>query len=112
VEGVPVKLNRSMLMDAVVAARLNADLPLLWLALGRKWSRGPKFLVWPCFPAGTLMVGLVPVPAATPSPLDTLAAEVAETVHTASLKPISRPNREGGKPLPSGNPLWPSRFRS
>src|SRR6202166_3007590 len=55
----------------------------------------------------------VPMPqswAATSATLDILpddtAGEAADTVDLGSVKPISKPNREGGRPLPSGNPLW------
>jgi len=34
------------------------------------------------------------------------AGEAVDSVDLGSLKPISTPNREAGKPLPSGNPLW------
>jgi general secretion pathway protein N len=34
------------------------------------------------------------------------AGDAANTVDLGGLKPISRPNREAGKPLPGGNPLW------
>ena len=34
------------------------------------------------------------------------ASEATDTVDLGSVKPIARPGREGGKPLPSGNPLW------
>jgi general secretion pathway protein N len=34
------------------------------------------------------------------------AGDAADNVDLGSLKPIARPNREPGKPLPSGNPLW------
>jgi general secretion pathway protein N len=44
--------------------------------------------------------------AATLDILSNDAAGDAGTVDLGSLKPISRPNREAGKPLPSGNPLW------
>jgi general secretion pathway protein N len=37
---------------------------------------------------------------------DDTAGGVADTVDLGSMKPISKPNREGGRPLPSGNPLW------
>jgi general secretion pathway protein N len=106
-------LSRAMLMDAVVAARLNADPPLALAAGTRtKMVTWPKILGLALLSGGTLMLGPVSeVPAATPAAtLDTLpsdrAGEVADTVDLGSLKPISRPNREGGKPLPSGNPLW------
>ena len=58
---------------------------------------------------GTLMAGPVPkVLATTSATLDILSNDepVADAVDLGSVKPISRPNREGGKSLPSGNPLW------
>jgi general secretion pathway protein N len=48
--------------------------------------------------------------AATSATLDILpddsAGGASDTVDLGSVKPISKPNREGGRPLPSGNPLW------
>jgi general secretion pathway protein N len=34
------------------------------------------------------------------------AGEIASPVDIGSLRPIARPNRDAGKPLQSGNPLW------
>jgi general secretion pathway protein N len=55
--------------------------------------------------------GWVPAPrAATSATSDILsndrANEAADAVDIGSLKPIARPNREGDKLLPRGNPLW------
>jgi general secretion pathway protein N len=48
--------------------------------------------------------------AATSATTDILSndgpGEAAGSVDLGNLKPISRPNREAGKPLPNGNPLW------
>ena len=48
--------------------------------------------------------------AATSATLDILpddtAGGVADTVDLGRVQPISKPSRDGGKPLPSGNPLW------
>ena len=60
---------------------------------------------------GTLVAGPVPdAKAATSTTLDILpdegAGRAADSVDLGSLKPIARPGREAGKPLPSGNPLW------
>jgi general secretion pathway protein N len=48
--------------------------------------------------------------AATSATLDILpddtAGGAADTVDLGSVKPISKPSRDGGRPLPSGNPLW------
>jgi general secretion pathway protein N len=58
---------------------------------------------------GMLMAGPVPeLRAATPATLDILPgdgnAPPGDTI--GSPKPLARPNQEGGKPVPSGNPLW------
>jgi general secretion pathway protein N len=60
---------------------------------------------------GALTAGPMPLAlAATSATLDILpddtAGGAADTVDLGSVKPISKPNREGGRPLPSGNPLW------
>ena len=58
---------------------------------------------------GMLMVGSAPkVLAAISATPDILSNDgpVADTIDLGSVKPISRPGREGDKPLPSGNPLW------
>jgi general secretion pathway protein N len=34
------------------------------------------------------------------------AGESADSIDIGSLKPLTRPNRDTGKPLQSGNPLW------
>jgi general secretion pathway protein N len=48
--------------------------------------------------------------AATSATLDILpddtAGGAADTVDLGSVRPISKPGREGHRPLPSGNPLW------
>lgn len=48
--------------------------------------------------------------AATSATLDILpddtAGGVAGTVELGRVQPISKPGRDGGRPLPSGNPLW------
>ena len=60
---------------------------------------------------GALTAGPVPQAwAAASATLDILpddtAGRGADTVDVGSVKPISRANREGARPLPSGNPLW------
>jgi general secretion pathway protein N len=60
---------------------------------------------------GMLVLGPAPPgQAATSATLDILpgdrAGEAGDGVDLGSVKPISRPNREAGKPRPSGNPLW------
>ena len=60
---------------------------------------------------GALTAGPMPLAlAATSATLDILpddtAGGIADTVDLGSVKPISKPGREGGRPLPSGNPLW------
>jgi general secretion pathway protein N len=60
---------------------------------------------------GALTAGPMPLAlAATSATLDILpddtAGGAADTVDLGSVKAISKPNREGGRPLPSGNPLW------
>ena len=86
---------------------------LLWPAAGNGtgmvwWL---KILGLALLSGGTLFAGPVPVAAAaTSATLDILpsegAGEAAAAVDLGSLKPIPRQGREGGKPLPSGNPLW------
>ncbi len=73
-----------------------------------KW---PKILGLVLLSGGMLLAGRAPeLRAATSATLDILssdgAGEAADTVNLGTLKPISRLGREGGKPLPSGNPLW------
>jgi general secretion pathway protein N len=73
-----------------------------------KW---PKILALTLLSSGVLMTGRAPeLRAATSATTDILssdgAGEVADSVDIGNLKPIARPNREAGKPLPSGNPLW------
>ena len=73
-----------------------------------KWS---KILGLVLFSAGLLMTVRAPeLRAATSATADILssegAREVTDSVDLGSLKPIARPNREPGRPLPSGNPLW------
>jgi general secretion pathway protein N len=57
---------------------------------------------------GALTAG--PTLAATSAMLDILPDDpprgTADTVDLGSVKPISNPDREAGRPLPSGNPLW------
>ena len=71
---------------------------------------------WPIIAGMALLFGgglLITGPelrAATSATTDILsrdgAGEAADSVDLGGLKPISMPNREPGKPLPSGNPLW------
>jgi general secretion pathway protein N len=73
-----------------------------------KW---PKVLGLALLSGGMLVAGAAPhARAATSATLDILSndgtGDAASTVDLGSLKPISRPNREAGKPLPGGNPLW------
>jgi general secretion pathway protein N len=66
--------------------------------------------------SGATLTGRVPdLLAATSATLDILPdetvtrpadAQPANAVDVGTLRPVSRPNREDGKPLPSGNPLW------
>jgi len=58
-----------------------------------------------------LAAGWVPAPHAATSATSDIQSQDganggADTVDVGSLKPIARPNREGDKPLPGGNPLW------
>jgi general secretion pathway protein N len=60
---------------------------------------------------GLAMAGPVPeAGAATSATLDILpdegATQAADSVDLGNLKPISRPARDAGRVLPSGNPLW------
>jgi general secretion pathway protein N len=58
---------------------------------------------------GALTAGpMSPARAATSATLDIPPDDtgVADTVDLGRVKPISKPNRDGGRPLPSGNPLW------
>src|SRR5260370_28531144 len=60
---------------------------------------------------GILTAGPAAAPrAATSATTDILSGdrtgEVTDSVDLGSLKPIASPNREAGRPLPSGNPLW------
>jgi general secretion pathway protein N len=73
-----------------------------------KW---PKIAGMALLSGLALAAGWVPAPhAATSATSDILsndgANEAADTVDIGSLKPIARPNRDGGRPLPGGNPLW------
>jgi general secretion pathway protein N len=73
-----------------------------------KWS---KILGITLLSGGMLMAGPASAPrAATSATIDILPSErtgeVTDNVDLGSLKPIARPNREAGRPLPSGNPLW------
>jgi general secretion pathway protein N len=71
-----------------------------------------KILSLALLSGGALTAGPMPraLAATTSATLDILpddtAGGVADTVDLGSVKPISKPNREGGRPLPSGNPLW------
>jgi general secretion pathway protein N len=76
-----------------------------------------NMITWPKFLGSALLCGgmLVFGPAlrgqaATSATLDILpgdrAGEAGDTVDLGSVKPISRANREAGKPRPNGNPLW------
>ena len=102
-----------MLMEGVVAARLKLK-RLRGLGLGGSRTdmvRWLKILGMALLSGGTLAAGPVrEAPAATSSTLDILpddaAGTDANTVDLGSVKPIARPDREGGKPLPGGNPLW------
>jgi general secretion pathway protein N len=71
-------------------------------------ARWLKILGLVLLSGGALTAG--PSLAATSAVLDILpddsAAGTADTVDLGSVKPISKPNREAGRPLPSGNPLW------
>jgi general secretion pathway protein N len=73
-----------------------------------KWS---KILGLALLSGGSLMT--VPAPelrAATSATADILSSDgpggAADSVDLGSLKSIERPNREAGRPPPSGNPLW------
>ena len=70
-----------------------------------------KILGLALFSSGALTAGPMPLAlaatSATPDILpDDTATGVADTVDLGSVKPISKPGREGSRPLPSGNPLW------
>jgi len=70
-----------------------------------------KILVAAALSGGMLTASLSPeLLAATSTTLDMLpgdrAGDVADTLDLGSVRPIARPGREAGKPLPSGNPLW------
>ncbi len=71
-------------------------------------ARWLKILGLVLLSGGALTVG--PTLAATSAMQDILADDTAgptaATVDVGSVKPISNPNREAGRPLPSGNPLW------
>ena len=61
--------------------------------------------------SGLLMAGAAPqVRATTSATMDILSSDkggdAADTVDIGSVKPIARPVRDAGKPLPGGNPLW------
>jgi general secretion pathway protein N len=58
---------------------------------------------------GALTAGpMSPAQAATSATLDILPDDtgLADAVDLGRVKPISKPSRDGGRPLPSGNPLW------
>jgi general secretion pathway protein N len=71
----------------------------------------PKFLGTALLSAGLLTAGAsLDVRAAAPATSDILGGdrtgEGTEAVDVGAVRPIARPSREGGRPLPSGNPLW------
>jgi general secretion pathway protein N len=73
-----------------------------------KWSRilGTALLF-----GGTLILApSAELRAATSSTLDILSNDTvggsSDTVEIGTVKPLAKPNRAAGKPLPSGNPLW------
>ncbi len=70
-----------------------------------------KFLGLVVLSGGALVAGpMAPTQAATSATLDILpddtAGAVADTVDLGPVKPILKLSRDGGRPLPSGNPLW------
>ena len=74
-------------------------------------ARWLKILGLVLLSGGALTAGPTPPAlAATSATLDILpddtAGGAADAVDFGSVKPISKPNREAGRPLPSGNPLW------
>jgi general secretion pathway protein N len=104
------------LMERVIAARLAAEFAAgFGLAAAGDWGahmvRWLKILGLALLSGGAVMAGPLPrALAATSATLDILpddtAGGVADSVDLGSVKPISKPNREGGRALPSGNPLW------
>lgn len=72
-----------------------------------KW---PKIIGIALLSGGMLMSGWsLPLLAATSATSDILsdrANEAADSVDIGSVKPLARPDREAGKPVPTGNPLW------
>jgi general secretion pathway protein N len=73
--------------------------------------RSHKFVAVSLLSGAMLGTSFVPqAVAATSSTLDILssdaAGEPAVSVDVGGLRPISKAIREGGKPAPSGNPLW------
>lgn len=72
-----------------------------------KWSR---ILGAALLSGGTLMLAPSELLAATSSTLDILSNDTvggtSDTLEIGTVKPLITPNRAGGKPLPSGNPLW------
>ena len=71
----------------------------------------PRIVSLALLSGGMLVSGPAAVPqAATSSNLDILSnddpRESGGAVDVGRLKPLARPSREGGKPVPSGNPLW------
>ena len=69
-----------------------------WLKiLGLVLLSGGALTAGPTLAATSAMQDILP---------DDTAGPTAATVDVGSVKPISKPNREGGRPLPSGNPLW------
>jgi general secretion pathway protein N len=72
-----------------------------------KWT---KIIGLALLSGGMLMTGpareILAATSATSDILFGAPGEAADSVDIGSLKPLPRPNREGAKPLPSGNPLW------
>jgi general secretion pathway protein N len=100
-----------MLMVRVVRARLAAE-----LAAGfTSWRSRTEMVGWlkilglVLFSGAALAAGPM-AQAATSATLDILpddtAGGFADTVDLGRVQPISKPSRDGGRPLPSGNPLW------
>jgi general secretion pathway protein N len=110
-------LNGILLMGGAVAARLNANREVASPCQQFRNGNRTDMVKWPrtfglaLLSAGVLVTGRPPeLRAVTSATTDMLssdrAGEVADSVDLGSLKPIATPNREAGKPLPSGNPLW------
>jgi general secretion pathway protein N len=103
-------LERHALMEAIIAVSLMAD------GSSPGWNRTdmvnwPRILGFVLFAGAMLLSGPAPkVLAATSATLDIISddadARPGDTVEIGGLKPIPGPNRNGARPLPSGNPLW------